>query len=72
MRVVGWLLTALGWAGLVVALVMIAIAVMGDIANPGQTFVTALVCVALSGTLIMLGRRFKVRSKPLLPILLAS
>ncbi len=72
MRVVGWLLTGLGCGGLFVAVGLIAMAATGELANPDQGLVVSLCTAALSGTLILLGRRCQIRSKPLLPILLAS
>lgn len=72
MRVVGWLLTGLGCSGLFVAVGLIAMAATGQLANPGQGYAVSLCTAALSGILILLGRRCQIRSKPLLPILLAS
>ena len=72
MRVVGWLLTGLGCGGLFVAVGLISVAATGQLANPDQGFVVSLCTAAVSGTLILLGRRCQMRSKPLLPILLAS
>lgn len=72
MRVVGWLLTGLGCGGLFVAVGLIAMAATRKLANPDQGLVASLCTAALFGTLILLGRRCQIRSKPLLPIHLAS
>ncbi len=72
MRVIGWLLTGLGYGGLFVAVGLISLAATGQLANPDQGVVVSLCTAAFSGTLILLGRRCQIRSKPLLPILLAS
>lgn len=72
MRVVGWLLTALGCAGLIVLGGVVTMAAIGDPADPGQQLIMSLFTVAISCLLILAGGRLRTRSKPLLPIVLTS
>ena len=72
MRVVGWLLTALGCAGLVVAMGLIAMAVTGHLSDSAQQLMVGLFVTVMSGLLILAGARLCTRSKPLLPIVLTK
>jgi hypothetical protein len=72
MRVVGWLLTALGCAGFTVLGGELTIAVIGDPVDPGPELIMSLFTVAISCLLILTGGRLRARSKPLLPIALSS
>lgn len=70
MRVVGWLMTAVGCTGLLVTLTLFGAAVFGVLDQPGQACVLSLVGDALSAVFILAGGRVRRRSKPLLPIAL--
>lgn len=72
MRVVGWLLTALGCAGLVIFMGLIVMAMMGDLADQRQQLMVSIFTVGMSGLLILTGARLRTRSKPLLPIALTN
>jgi len=72
MRVFGWLLTALGSVGLLVSMGLLALSMMGSLTNPEQQLMVPLCTGAFFGILILAGRHLRSRSKPLLPILLAS
>ena len=70
MRVLGWLMTAVGCTGLLVTLSLFGAAVFGELDQPGQACVVGLVGGALSAVFMLAGGRVRLRSKPLLPIAL--
>ncbi len=72
MRVVGWLLTALGFAGLFVAMGLMAMTVTGHLSDSSLRFIVSLCTVVMSGLSMVAGARLRTRSKPLLPIVLTT
>lgn len=72
MRLIGWIFSWLGYAGLVGALVFVAIAVMAGTADPGRHLVMSLSLGIVSCFLILAGGRFRSFRRPLLPIPLSN
>jgi hypothetical protein len=72
MRTLGWLITALGCAGLFGSLAMVVAVVLGSHDRFAQMLGMSLALTAASLMLMLIGGRLRARGKPLLPILLSS
>jgi len=67
MRTLGWLMTALGCAGLFGALALMVVVALGLHDRLGMS----LILTVVPSTLMFIGGRLRARGKPLLPILLS-